>query len=315
MHKTMKEASVGDRRQSVVVAGMEPGYAEVTHMQMSRGRFISSTDVLMQRAVCVITESLRLRLFGYRDPIGKTVLLTDVMHKPFVVIGVIDALPQALLAHGGESGNCVLIPLSTDTARFGELTVNRSQGSRTMERVQVSQCILQMSDEQAVLAAAPIVRHLLERFHDQTDYEVRVPVEEIQLLKKDRQRWNFMFFMIASVSLLVGGIGIMNIMLASVTERTREIGIRRALGAKRRDIIVQFLVESVTLTAIGGLLGIAIGLGVPAGVEYFLKFTTLVTPATLIVPFVMAVAVGLLSGLYPAMRAARLDPIEALRHE
>jgi putative ABC transport system permease protein len=124
-----------------------------------------------------------------------------------------------------------------------------------------------------------------------------------------------MFLTIASVSLLVGGIGIMNIMLASVTERTREIGIRRALGAKRADIVAQFLIEAVSLTTIGGLLGILIGLIVPWAVEKMLSFTTIISASTLILPFAMAVLVGLVSGLYPALRAARLDPIVALRHE
>jgi putative ABC transport system permease protein len=172
-----------------------------------------------------------------------------------------------------------------------------------------------MADEQAVIDGAGIARNLLARFHQSRDYEVTVPLELIEQRRKQLRLWNFMFVAIASVSLLVGGIGIMNIMLASVTERTREIGIRRALGAKRRDITTQFLVESVTLTTVGGLLGIAIGLLVPWAVEWLLHRTTIVTAYTLLLPFGMAVAVGLVSGLYPALRAARLDPIVALRHE
>lgn len=315
MHQTQKIASSGTRRASVVVAGVEANYADVSGATLLAGRFISDADVLRRKAYAVIPQSLARQLFGYRDPVGETLYLTDVNPKPFTVIGILQSLPNALVSHAGQRGFCALIPITTDRARFGEMTLRQAQGTQIFERVEVSQCILGMTDEDTVLKASPIVRQLLDRFHEERDYTVRVPVEEIQLMQRDRARWNFMFFMIASVSLLVGGIGIMNIMLASVTERTREIGIRRALGARKGDIVTQFLVESVTLTAIGGLLGIAIGLAVPWAVERVLQFSTLVTPATLIVPFVMAVLVGLLSGIYPASRAAKLDPINALRHE
>ena len=142
-----------------------------------------------------------------------------------------------------------------------------------------------------------------------------MPVELIEQQRKQRRLWNIMFFTVASISLLVGGIGIMNIMLASVTERTREIGIRRALGAKRSDIVVQFLIEAVTLTTVGGLTGILLGFAVPPVVQSVLNIPALLPAATMIIPFVMAVVVGLISGLYPATRAAKLDPIIALRHE
>jgi putative ABC transport system permease protein len=211
--------------------------------------------------------------------------------------------------------NYVVVPMTADLARFGEMNIMVSAGSETYEKVAVSQCILQMADEQAVIDGATVARSLLERQHPKQDYEVTVPLEIIEQIKQQRRLWNFMFLVIASVSLLVGGIGIMNIMLASVTERTREIGIRRALGAKRRDITVQFLIEAIALTTVGGLLGIFVGMLVPWAVERLLKFTTILVASTLVLPFVMAVVVGLVSGLYPALRAARLDPIEALRHE
>ena len=192
----------------------------------------------------------------------------------------------------------------------------RTQGNWSAEKVEVSQIILQMTDEKAVVRAAPVIRSLLSRYHENTDYNITVPLELIEQQEKQAELWNFMFLAIASVSLLVGGIGIMNIMLASVTERTREIGIRRALGAKRRDITIQFLIESVTLTTLGGLGGIITGgLLVPWIVQNILEFRTIITPVTLLLPFFMAAIVGLISGLYPATRAAKLDPIVALRHE
>ena len=313
VHRTLKRARAERRRvPQVAVLSTEPNYVHVARTELAAGRFISSADMLRRRAHCVLTASLAKRLFVYKDPLGKVVVLGA---EPFIVVGILKRLPSTLAGQAGAGGNCAIIPLATDWSRFGKITSLWGQGSLTIEKVEVSQVILQMADEDSVVEGATIARYLLEKFRDADDYEVRVPIEEIELMKKDRQRWNFMFFMIASVSLLVGGIGIMNIMLASVTERTREVGIRRALGAKRRDIVVQFLVESIALTTVGGLLGIAVGMAVPWAVEKVLKFKTIVSAATLVLPLVMAVAVGLVSGIYPALRAARLDPIEALRHE
>ena len=310
-HRTQQYAFAGTQNLAVGVIATEPAYELVAPMDIPHGRFLTSSDMLQRKANCVITASLARKLFSYKDPLGQTVRLA---REPFRVVGVLARLPHALAYGSGDVEDYVIIPMTTHRSRFGRFTIIIRAGSQTREKVDVSQCILQLVNEQAVLSAARMIPFLLDRYHD-GDYLTRVPIEEIKLKEKDRKRWNFMFLAIASVSLLVGGIGIMNIMLASVTERTREIGIRRALGAKRRDIVSQFLVESVVLTTVGGLLGICIGLLVPWGVERVLKFTTIVTVSTLLLPMVMAVAVGLVSGIYPAMRAAKLDPIVALRHE
>ena len=315
MHKTRKIANSDIPRVPSTIISVEPNYADVANIRLISGRFINDDDLKHRKTVAVITFSLAQKLFPCQDPLGKTLHLVDNTPNAFTVIGVIKHLPNALKSHASSTSGCVIIPHSTDIAVFSDVLISREQGANTRERVEVNQCILNMKDEDSVLKAAPVVRQILKQHHDVSDYTVVVPVEKIMLMKKDRQRWNFMFFIIASVSLLVGGIGIMNIMLASVTERTREIGVRRALGGKRKDIVIQFLVESVTLTAIGGLLGIAIGLLVPYLVKEFLHFPTVITNTTLVLPFIMAVVVGLISGLYPAIQAAKLDPIEALRHE
>jgi putative ABC transport system permease protein len=166
-----------------------------------------------------------------------------------------------------------------------------------------------------VIETAAICKEILARFHKKADYEVVVPLELLQTAERTKRLYNIVLGSIAAISLLVGGIGIMNIMLASVTERTREIGIRRALGAKKRHIIIQFLTETVMLSGAGGLSGVLLGIGVPACVEYFAGMKTVVTLWSVAVAFFISVAVGIIFGLYPACRAANMDPIEALRHE
>jgi putative ABC transport system permease protein len=312
-HRTQQYAHMLNVTLPVTVIATEPVFAEIARIKPVAGRFITNVDLIRRKPYCVMTRELARRLFAYRDCLGQTVRLGS---EPFVVVGLLEEMPAALGGQGENAGNVVVIPQSVDTRRFGQYTINVSQGSRSFERVEVSQIILQMADERAVLDGADIARGLLARDHDQQDYRVTVPRELIEQKQRQQRLWNIMFLSIASISLVVGGIGIMNIMLASVTERTREIGIRRALGAKRHDIVVQFLVEAVTLTTAGGILGIGIGVMLPKLLEYInSEIKTELVPALLMLPLSMAVGVGLIAGLYPAIRAARLDPIAALRHE
>jgi len=313
VHRTEKSAQRGRRSIHVQVLGTSPTYLEMARLRLTAGRFLSPADGIRARNCCVITQSLGRRLFTYEDPIGQTLRLDG---DSFVVIGLVAEPSRSFAGITAEMiNNLVFVPRETDVERFGRYTILRTGSSSMMELVQVSQVILQMASEEAVIEGAKIARSLLVRRHDKTDYEVTVPLELIEQRRKQRRLWNIVFFFIASVSLVVGGIGIMNVMLASVNERIREIGIRRALGAKRRDIVVQFLVEAVTLTTVGGLMGIAVGMLVPVIVEKVLKLKTIISAPTVVLPFIMAVVVGLVSGLYPAKRAADLDPIRALRHE
>ncbi len=312
-HRTLKKAYANGTFGDVSVIATEPTYADVSRIDMLAGRFFRPDDLLRAKPHCVLTQSLAETFFVCADPLGQVLRIGS---HPFVVVGIIRQLPAALaVGSGSDVGNHVLIPISADRMRFGKFTVMFGQGGSTFEKVEISQIILQMKDEEAVINGSAVARNLLGRYHAKRDYEIRVPIEEIKVMRKNRRLWTLMFTAIAAVSLLVGGIGIMNIMLASVTERTREIGIRRALGARKRDIVVQFLIEAVTLTALGGVLGIAVGIMVPWAVEQILGVMTVVTAMTMLLPLVMAATVGLISGLYPAIRAAKLDPIAALRHE
>ena len=315
-HRTNKNAIVPARRIPVTVLGTEPSYLRAArlHLVDRRSRFLTHADVLRRRNVCVVTAELARKLFGPDDPLGRAFRLGP---EPFVVVGVA-ARPVRIRGLGRDTAAAhqVFIPRTTERQRYGDFTYFHTEGTFTLEKVEVSQVILQMRDGDAVLAAAPVARWLLAGHHKRPDYELREAVEEIEQMKVQARLWNYAFCAIAAISLIVGGIGIMNIMLAGVTERTREIGIRRALGAKRRDIVAQFLVEAVSLTMFGGLLGIAVGaLAVPAVVKWFLDLEAVVEWPTLVAPFAMALIVGLVSGIYPALRAARLDPVEALRHE
>ncbi|MBE7501265.1 MAG: ABC transporter permease [Verrucomicrobiales bacterium] len=300
------------------VIGTLPFYPEVTRVDLLRGRFLCQMDEIWQNNVCVITAGLSRRLFPYQDPLLHAVKVGEFYYR---VVGIIqetsaaDQRPQTSQMEGEPLDNNVYIPLSTSRVRFGEVLIRRSAGSFQAEKVELHRIIVQMENLAAVETADPQIKTVLDRFHDQNDYEVIVPLELLRAAEETKRTFNIVLGSIAAISLLVGGIGIMNIMLATVTERTREIGVRRALGAKKRDIVTQFLVETVVLSVGGGLVGVLVGVVTPVVVTHLTKMPTIVTPWSVLLAFGISGAVGIVFGLYPARAAANLDPIEALRHE
>ena len=300
------------------IIGTWPSYPEMVGLDIVRGRFLSEIDERGQENVCVLTTGLAGRLFPYQDPLNESIKVNSFYYR---VVGLVREknLPEQRTHSGKTEGNPldnnVYIPLSTARSRFGETLIRRSAGSLEIEKVQLHQLTIQMKDIAAVETADPEIKALLGHFHKKTDYETIVPLQLLRQAEQTKRIFNIVLGSIAAISLLVGGIGIMNIMLATVTERTREIGIRRALGAKRRHITLQFLVETVVLSIGGGLIGVVFGILVPLIVSQLTTMKTIITPWSVLLAFCISGAVGIIFGLYPAKAAARLDPIEALRHE
>jgi len=304
--------------QQAQIIGTHPIYAEMGNIELVRGHFLTETDELHHNNVCVLTVSLAENLFPYQDPLQEEIKIgADYL----TVIGLVrerstaDKRPQSGQTEGQPLDNNLYVPLSTTKSRFGETIFKRSAGSFEAEKVQLHQVTVQFHSVEDVEAAVPMIRTLLKRFHQKSDYELIVPLELLRQAEQTKRIFNIVLGSIAAISLVVGGIGIMNIMLATVTERTREIGIRRALGAKKQDIITQFLVETVVLSVGGGLIGVAVGVTTPMLVSQLTDMKTIVTPMSVLISFGISGAVGVVFGIYPASRAAALDPIEALRHE
>jgi putative ABC transport system permease protein len=207
----------------------------------------------------------------------------------------------------------VFIPLSTADKLYGDLLIRVASGSYERSQVTYSDFYVQVDEIDHVIPVSEMVRQALAHLHDKADYTVKVPLERLKLAESEKRRRQITMGCIAGISLLVGGIGIMNIMLATVTERTREIGIRRALGAKRRHIVMQFLIESLMLSTVGGMIGIVCGSAGAHLITNWVGWPTVIHNWTILCSFGLALAVGLFFGIYPAANAARLDPIEALR--
>ncbi len=300
--------------------GTTPEYADVNQLPLAAGRFLVPEDDLRMRNVCVIGSGVANNLFPFADPLGDTVRIGAYFYR---IVGVLsERMPT-----GGTGGSQaaedynhdVYIPLETCNRRFGETILIRQSGSFMREQVELSQITLTVSDMDKVRPTGDVVRGIL-RGHQKNDWAVTVPLDRLEEAERAKHRYQMLLVLIASISLVVGGIGIMNIMLATVTERTREIGIRRALGAKRADIVLQFLIEAVVQTTLGGLLGAISGLSVVFIVPWAASILQMNLPAkvhvlSIFLSLGVAVSVGVVFGLYPAYRASRLDPIEALRHE
>ncbi len=320
-----QEARYGSRKVAIKIVGTIPWYTAVSPVHVVHGRFLSSIDLHRQQSVCVVDEQLVSDLFGFEDPLGKDVMIRGNCYRVVGVAGTPSdggrqngSTSSMTASTGSESGatGSIYLPLSTAKSRFTELSASFSGGSQSIERVQLQKITVKVKSTDQVLPMRDILDTLLARLHkDKKDYRIVAPLELLYQAKRTQRIFSIVLGSIAAISLLVGGIGIMNIMLATVSERTREIGIRRALGATKRDIIVQFLSETLMLTFIGGVLGIILGSLIPFLVTHFGHMPTVITGLSLVLAFGISAAVGVVFGMYPAYRAANMDPIESLRHE
>jgi len=305
MHRT--------KRLDADAIGTVPIFPRISNTKVVAGRFFTELETDDRKNVCVLSSELARRLFAFEEPIGNTV---KIKGDYFTVIGIVEGSGSAVSADAETPSSLSLyIPITAAAAWFGDIIITRSAGSFNIEKVELHQLIVKIEDLATVTSASEVIRDILDRHHKENDYEIIVPLELLRQARRTRRIFNIVLGSIAAISLLVGGIGIMNIMLATVTERTREIGIRRALGARRHDIIVQFLIETVLLSGFGGAVGLALGISLPFIITSFAGMQTIIRLWSLLAAFGISILIGLIFGIYPAYRAAAMNPITALRHE
>src|SRR5215831_15760397 len=297
----------GNNNWATIAQGVTPDYMTLRDYTIMSGDFFTTQDVDSAAKTAVLGETVVKNLFGDADPTGQTVIIKNV---PFTVVGVL--APKGQSPTGQDQDDIILLPISTATQKV--IGVNKAN-AKAVGQVMV-QAISPQAMDQAMQEVGALLRerHKIEPGGDD-DFTIRNLTEVFQAQETSAQVMSILLGAIASVSLIVGGIGIMNIMLVSVTERTREIGLRQAVGAKTRDILLQFLVEAVTLSLLGGIIGIILGLTASVLISHFAQWSTQVSMIAILLAFLFSALVGVFFGYYPARKAAFLDPIEALRYE
>jgi len=300
------ETSYGTKTFMMKVLGTSSHYPYADDMPVAEGRFLSDLDCQTYANVVMIGPTYKRDLFGDEDAIGKTILLRGV---PFTVVGVMQK--KEFYFRGGGSGDrnvlewfnrSLYIPITTMVKRF---SINDRLDGLEIAAKTVG----------AVPSLSEETRTVLLRRHGVEDFTIDSKSQQVAAQAEEGRFFNIIFWAVAFVSLFVGGVVIANIMLASIAERIREIGVRKAIGASGRDLFVQFLVEALVVTTSGGLIGLLLGVGMTEAVNHFMGLPSALTPGILLIALLTSVGVGLVFGLVPALRAARLDPVEALRYE
>ncbi len=297
-----RQVAAGNQNWFTQILGESPDYFELRQWPFTAGGTFIDQDVRNANKVCVIGKTTARQIFGDSDPLGQVIRLRSV---PFTIVGVL--APKGLSVMGSDQDDVIVVPYTSG--------MRRVLGQNSLRAINV-----QAADKEVIASAQQQIISLLRQRHrigpgKEDDFTVRSQEEIADAATATSRVLTYLLAAIASVSLIVGGIGIMNIMLVSVTERTREIGIRMAVGAHGRDILLQFLIEAITLSSLGGLIGIALGIGSSKLLSYFANWPVDISPLSIVAAFVFSAAVGIFFGFYPARKAAALDPIDALRYE
>ncbi|MFT5284707.1 MAG: putative ABC transport system permease protein [Planctomycetota bacterium] len=306
----------GSKRIGASVLGVSPTYLRMFDLKAGRGRTFTDLDEQKFAKVCIVRRGLIDQLETVEDPVG---LWLQIGGYPFQVIGILE--DEAFRSHTRKALNIdsatqeIYIPYATSIRTLGTITDTSGAGSEERTQVELDQIVVTVRNENEVLQTSKMLDAALARLHEKRDYDVVVPMELLAQKEETQRVFNLVMILIASISLLVGGIGIANIMLATITERTKEIGIRRALGARRRDIILQFLAETTSIAAIGGVFGCLLGIGGIMGIVELTSWKAVIEPGYVILSLVISCSVGIIFGIFPARRAAQMDPITALRFE
>jgi putative ABC transport system permease protein len=297
------------QQDSPVVYGVEPSYLEIGHLRVTEGRFFDASDNAASAPVCVLGAAAKDSLFGAASAVGEYIKLNEQWcHVIGIVAPQMTAQSEVSGVRTEDMNNLVYAPLNS--VRY------RLEDSQSWMKDEIDGMYLHLASTDASTTDAEIVRGILNSSHHSAgDFSVIVPAELLAQQKRTEQLFNTVMVAIASISLLVGGIGIMNIMLAAILERTREIGVRRAVGARRSDIIRQFVIEAVLISVAGGVLGLLTGFAMSRLIAWLAGWSTIVTVSSILLAFVVSISVGLIFGIYPAVKAARLDPVEAIRYE
>jgi putative ABC transport system permease protein len=327
MRDTQQKVVYGSRRVPANAIGTTPEIFSVMNLPLDRGRAFNDVDLDTRAAVCVVGSLAAQQLFPYQDPLGQIITIggNDSGTISLEVIGVLEktGLRPGTGFINREIDQDIYFPLTVARAQFGDTIFRRTSGTYERKLIELTEIWIQVKEGVDVEATAAIADNLMKAGHeDKADFEIKVPIEILRNAERLNRMFNFIMVGIASFSLVVGGIGIMNIMLATVTERTKEIGIRRALGAKRKHITLQFLIETTVISLTGGLIGILLGAGsamsLPHIVHFFnsdQNYPTVIATWSVVGSFVVSGFIGVSFGLYPAITAAHMNPIEALRHE
>ena len=302
------KAQLGSTSFQTMAVGSTPDYVKVLNSRMEEGVFLSNRDMLESRRVCVLGSDAKRELFLFEEALGRQIKLRN---QWFTVVGILEDKGAA----GGKIGG-VLEVRNTDEDIYVPITTLLKRFKWEPTEAELTQITVKVADSDRLQEAANIVRAIVQRRHRNVeDFKIAIPEELMRQSQNTQHIFNIVMGCIAGISLVVGGIGIMNIMLASVLERTNEIGIRRALGARRRDVLSQFLVEAVMVSLIGGFIGVALGYSLTTVITLYAQWKTIVQPWTILLSFGVAAGIGIGFGYYPARQAALLNPIDALRYE